>query len=86
MDETVPLDFWQHAKAKSDGYELLLGRHGKDIYLGIFNWSDVAKEYRLPADVGGMQMLDGRHSKVIKYSGTKNFSDLRKELSYSNLK
>ena len=49
MDETIPLDFWKRGRDKADGYELLLARHGKDLFLGIFNWSDEPKEYNLPA-------------------------------------
>ncbi len=77
MDETVPLDFWQHGKNKADGYELLLARHGKDIYLGVFNWSDAAKKYDLPA-FGGVVHLEGRHSKIIKYAETVPFDELRR--------
>lgn len=84
MDETVPLDFWQHGKEKSDGYELILARHGKEIYLGIFNWSDESKEYNLAAFECGVQKLNARHSKVLKYSGTLSFSEIRKNIT-SNL-
>ncbi|MFC1761101.1 glycoside hydrolase family 36 protein [Planctomycetota bacterium] len=80
MDETVPLDFWNHGKDKSDGYELLLARHGNDIYLGIFNWSDKAKEYSLPAFGRGVQRLNERHSKVLEYTGSLSFGELCKTL------
>ena len=49
MDETVPLDVWRHATSKGDGFELVLARKGKEIYLGVFNWSDTPKEYALAA-------------------------------------
>ncbi len=81
MDEMVPLDFWQHAKNKQDGYELILARHGKDIYLGIFNWSDMTKAYNLPAFECGMQKLNGRHSKILKYTGSRSFTKIRKVLA-----
>lgn len=81
MDETVPLDFWQHGKDKGDGYELLLARHGKDIYLGIFNWSEETKEYDLPAFEGGVQSLNARHSKVLKYAGSLSFNELCKTIT-----
>lgn len=80
MDETIPLDFWQHGKDRGDGYELLLARDGEDIYLGMFNWSDEPKEYALSAFKSGVQSLDARHSKVIKYSGSLSFEELSKHL------
>lgn len=76
MDETIPLDYWQHGKDKADGFELLLARHGNDVYLGIFNWSDQAKDYHLPA-FGGVHRLPGRHSKVIAYEGSDSFAKIR---------
>jgi alpha-galactosidase len=86
MDETVPVDFWQHGKDKADGYELLLSRKGKDIYLGVFNWSDTAKEYNLEAFGSGKLKVEGRNSKIIKYRGTKSFTQVRKNLSAQLLK
>ena len=80
MDETIPLDFWQHGKNKADGHELLLARHGKDIYLGIFNWSDAPKDYDLPA-FGGVYRLPGRHSKIITYEGRLSFREIRQTLT-----
>jgi len=76
MDEMIPLDFWEHGKEKSDGYELLLARHGKDIYLGIFNWSSEPKEYNLTAFECGLQTISARHSKVIKYTGKLSYESL----------
>jgi len=83
MDETVPLDFWQHGKDKSDGYELILARHAGDIYIGIFNWSEETKEYNLPDFEGGIQKLDARHSRVLKYAGSLSFNELRKTITAS---
>lgn len=77
----MPLDFWQHAKDKTDGYELLLSHKVKDIYLGVFNWSNESKEYNLEAFRIGTQKLEARNSKVLKYTGTKSFTELRKSLS-----
>ena len=81
MDETVPLDFWKHATNKSDGFELIIARKGKDIYLGIFNWSDKSKEYALQ-DFGKQDPihLEGRHSKILKYEGNKSFNQLCQEI------
>jgi len=80
MDETVPLDFWQHGKDKGDGYELILARHTEDIYLGIFNWSEETKEYSLPDFEGGIKKLDARHSTILKYTGSLTFNELRKKI------
>jgi len=81
MDETIPLDYWQHGKNREDGYELLLARQGKDIYLGIFNWSDEKKEYKLSAFESGVQSLNPRHSRVLKYNGSLSFNELSKTLT-----
>ncbi|HSH20165.1 MAG TPA: glycoside hydrolase family 36 protein, partial [Draconibacterium sp.] len=83
MDETVPLDFWQHGKDKGDGYELILARNRNDIYLGIFNWSDEANEYKLDDFENGIQKLNARHSRVLKYSGSLSFNELRKSITTS---
>jgi alpha-galactosidase len=80
MDESIPLDYWQHGKNKADGFELLLARHGKDVYLGIFNWSDAPKDYHIPA-FGGVHTLPGRHSKILAYVGNQSFAGLRQILS-----
>jgi alpha-galactosidase len=81
MDETVPLDLWQHATKKSDGFELVLARKGKEIYLGVFNWSDTAKEYELAA-FGKPEpvKLAGRHSVILKYDGKDSFGQLCQKL------
>ncbi len=81
MDETVPLDLWQHATKKSDGFELVLARKGKDIYLGVFNWSDAPKDYALTA-FGKTEpvKLSGRHSVVLKYDGKNSFAQLCQKL------
>lgn len=83
MNETIPIDFWQRARDNQDGYQLLLGRAGEDIYLGIFNWSDEAKTYDLAAFGAGPQTLEARHSKVLEYSGNLSFRELSKSLSLS---
>ena len=78
MDETVPLDLWQHAKDKNDAVELILARNGDGVYLGIFNWGDKPKAYSLPAfgkSASDVQ-LQGRHSLVLKYEGAESFVDL----------
>ncbi len=81
MDETVPLDLWQHATQKGDGFELVLARKGKDIYLGVFNWSDAPKEYALAA-FGKPEpvKLAGRHSVILTYDGKDSFTQLCKKL------
>ena len=83
MDETVPLDFWQHGKNKGDGYELILARYRKDIYLGIFNWSDDDEEYYLADFESDNQKLNARCSRVLKYSGSLSFNELRKSITSS---
>jgi alpha-galactosidase len=82
MDEMVPLDTWRHAQAKSDGFELLLARKGSDIYLGVFNWSDQEKTYRIPgfSSQTGI-VLGARHSKILKYGGSRSFDELCRSLS-----
>ena len=83
MNETIPIDFWQRARNNQDGYQLLLGRAGEDIYLGIFNWSDEAKTYDLAAFGAGPQTLEARHSKVLEYTGNLSFRELSKSLSHN---
>ena len=82
IDETVPLDLWQHATEKNDAIELLLSRSGKEIYLGLFNWSDKAKEYSLPefGKSASNIKLEGRHSVIIKYEGKDTFAYLCQKL------
>ena len=81
MDETVPLDFWKHANNKTDGFELLLARKGKEVYLGIFNWGNQAKDYAVPA-IGKPDPihLEGRHSVILKYDGKESFAQLCQKL------
>ena len=84
MDETVPLDLWQHATKKADGFELILARKDKKIYLGVFNWGDAAKEYKIPAfGKDGVQTLEARHSKVLTYTGSLSFDELCKTITDS---
>jgi alpha-galactosidase len=81
MDETVPLDVWRHATSKGDGFELVLARKGKAIYLGVFNWSDTPKEYTLAA-FGKPEptKLAGRHSVILKHDGRDSFAQLCQKL------
>jgi alpha-galactosidase len=81
MDETVPLDVWRHATEKGDGFELVLARKGKEIYLGVFNWSDTPKEYAL-AGFGKPDpiKLADRHSVILKYDGKESFAQLCQKL------
>lgn len=81
MEETVPLDLWQHAKTKSDAFELLLAHEGEAVFLGIFNWGDRPKDYALPAyGMPGPIHLEGRHSMILKYEGHSSFAQLRNAL------
>jgi len=81
MDETVPLDLWKHGKNKGDGFELLLARKGKEIYLGVFNWGDTPKEYALAAfEKTEPVKLAGRHSVILKYDGKESFAHLCEKL------
>ncbi len=77
MDETVPLDIWQRATAKGDGFELVLAGKDKEIYLGIFNWGDTPKDYPLVA-FGKPEpiKLEGRHSVILKYGGKDSFMQM----------
>ncbi len=77
IDETVPLDVWQRAANRFDAVEFLLSRSGNDIYLGVFNWGDQAKDYSLPAFGKSANLqLKGRHSVILKYEGTDSFATL----------
>jgi alpha-galactosidase len=77
MDETVPLDLWQHGTQKNDGFELVLAHKGQDIYLGIFNWGNGAKSYSVPAFGRPDPIsLEGRHSLILKYVGHDSFAEL----------
>ncbi|MBT8041614.1 MAG: alpha-galactosidase [Pontiella sp.] len=81
MDETLPIDFWQHGTDKYDGYELLLARRGKEIFLGVFNWGDEAKEFDLTAfGKDGVQKLGGRNSIILPYEGKLSFEALSKSM------
>jgi alpha-galactosidase len=81
MDETVPLDLWQHGKNKGDGFELVLARKGKEVYLGVFNWGDTSKEYDVTAFGKAEPVkLDGRHSVILKYDGKDSFAQLCEKL------
>ena len=81
MDESVPLDLWQHGKNKSDGFELVLARKGGEVYLGVFNWGDTPKEYDVAAFGKAEPVkLDGRHSVILKYDGKDSFAQLCEKL------
>jgi alpha-galactosidase len=81
MDEVVPLDVWRHATSKGDGFELVLARKGKEVYLGIFNWSDTPKEYVLAAfGYSEPIKLASRHSVILKYDGKDSFAQLCQKL------
>lgn len=36
----LPLDFWEHAKDKSDAYNIMLGESEDGVYLSLFNWNE----------------------------------------------
>jgi alpha-galactosidase len=77
MDETVPLDLWQHGKNKGDGFEFILARKGNETYLGVFNWGDTPKEYDVAAFGKAEPVkLEGRHSVILKYEGKDSFAQL----------
>jgi hypothetical protein len=60
---------------------LIIARKDKDIYLGVFNWSDKPKEYKLMAfGKTSPMLLEGRHSQIIKYEGKESFDQLCKKL------
>jgi alpha-galactosidase len=81
MDEAVPLDVWQRATRKGDGFELVLARKGEEVYLGVFNWSDAPKEYALAAFGKSEPVkLAARHSVLLKYDGEDSFAQLCKKL------
>jgi len=81
MEETVPLDFWEHGTSKQDGFELIIARKDMDIYLGVFNWGDKPKEYELKAfGKTSPVLLEGRHSTIFKYEGKESFDQLCKKL------
>jgi alpha-galactosidase len=81
MDESVPLDVWRHATSKGDGFELVLARKGKEVYLGVFNWGDTPKEYALAAFGRSSPVkLKGRHSVILKYAGKDSFAQLCQKL------
>lgn len=81
MEETVPLDLWKHGTDKLDGFELLIARKDKDIYLGVFNWGDQPKDYAVQAfGIPKPIHLEGRHSQIVKYKGKKSFDELCENL------
>jgi len=82
MEETAPLDLWRHGKNKGDGFELVLARTGKQIYLGVFNWGDEAKQFDLGKfEPGKVLTLEGRHSRILPYAGKLSFAELSKQMT-----
>jgi len=81
MEETIPLDLWRHGRNKGDGFELVLARAENQIYLGIFNWGDEAKQFELDLfEPGKVLTLEGRHSQVLPYAGKLSFAELSKQM------
>jgi alpha-galactosidase len=81
MDETVPLDVWERATHKGDGFERILARQGRRIFLGLFNWSDQPKKYSIPGfGVAEPVRLEARHSTLLEYKGPDSFVQLRNKL------
>ena len=82
MEETVPLDLYRHGRSKGDGFELVLARTGNQIYLGVFNWGDEAKQFELGLfEPGRVLELQGRHSQVLPYAGNLSFAELSKKMT-----
>lgn len=82
MEETIPLDLWRHGRSKGDGFELVLSRHGEQVYLGVFNWGDEAKTFDLGSfEPGRVLKLEGRSSQVLPYSGSLSFADLSEKMA-----
>jgi alpha-galactosidase len=82
MDEAVPLDLWQRATTREDGFELILAHKGGQIFLGIFNWGDNERSYPLAAfGLDQPLSLPGRHSTILTYQGTESFDQLFARLS-----
>lgn len=81
MNETVPLDLWKHGTHKGDAFELILAREGKDIFLGVFNWSEIDKEFPLVGFGNAKPIhLKARHSAVLKYEGQDSYTELCQKL------
>ena len=82
MEETVPLDLYRHGRSKGDGFELVLARTGNQIYLGVFNWGDEAKQFELGLfEPGRVLELQGRHSQILPYAGNLSFAELSKKMT-----
>jgi alpha-galactosidase len=82
MDESVPLDMWQKATSREDGFELILARKGGQIFLGVFNWGDADKSYPLAAfGLSQPLALKGHHSTILTYQGTDTFDQLFAKLN-----
>jgi alpha-galactosidase len=82
MDESVPLDLWKRATNREDGFELILARKDRQIFLGVFNWGDAAKSFPLPAfGLSQPLSLPGHQSTILTYQGTDSFDQLFQKLS-----
>lgn len=80
-DESVPLDVWESASDRNDGFEVILSRRSDQIFLGLFNWGDAAKTYDLtPFGLKTPVLLEGRHSTILVYQGEDNFDGLARKL------
>gem|GEM_PF-563532 len=59
----VPLDFWAHGRNPKDSFQVMLGEADGELYLGLFNWTDAVREYRLggltPAQLKGLKLRAG---------------------------
>ena len=82
MDESVPLDLWDRAATREDGFELILARKGTQIFLGVFNWGDAEASYPLSAfGLNQPLVLEGRHSTILTYQGADSFDQLFEKLN-----
>lgn len=41
----VPLDFWQHARARADAFQVFLCEAGREVYLLLLNWDEATRSY-----------------------------------------
>ena len=46
-DRFVPIDLWAHARRADDPPGVILGEAGGAVYLGVFNWDDEARVFRI---------------------------------------
>jgi alpha-galactosidase len=82
MEKTVPLDLWQSATDKMDGFELLLAKRGEEVYLGVFNWNEQEKTYDLSTlGLSSNFKLKARHSEIIPFKSNLGFEELARLFS-----